>query len=295
MNVAETPVSPAPDVAPPLGAPIQGPTALGSDWRRLLHLTWTLAVTDFKLKFFGSVLGYVWQLMRPLLLFSVLYFVFTQFFDVTGDLPDYPVALLMGIVLFQFFAEATTGAVRSVIYREPLIRKVDFPRLAIPLSTVLTAVFNLGLNLVPVFVFMGLAGVTPRLTWLELPLILAMLITFALGIAMLLSALFVRYRDVEPIWDVILQALFYATPILYSIQIVIDKAGLDTARALMVSPFAAAVQQARHVLISPEYLSSSQVFSSQLGTAAPVAITAGTLLVGWLVFRRAAPHLAEEL
>ncbi len=274
---------------------IHGPTALGTDRRRLLVLAWTLAVTDFKLKFFGSVLGYLWQLMRPLLLFGVLYLVFSQVLDVTAGVPDYPVALLLGIVLFQFFTEATAASVRAVIYRENLIRKVEFPRLAIPLSTVLTSSFNLALNLIPVVVFLFIAGGTPRWTWLELPFILLLLVTFAFGLAMLLSALFVRFRDVEPIWDVVLQALFYATPILYSIQVVIDKAGIGVARLMMLSPLATVIQQARHALVSPAYLSTGQIYGNPAGLLPPVAITVVVLVAGWLVFNGASGRMAEEL
>src|SRR3954469_14377184 len=113
------------------GNEIKGPSALGSDGRRLLRLTWTLAVTDFKLRFFGSVLGYLWQLMRPLLLFGVLYTVFSLFFDVGDDVRFYPIALLLGIVLFNFMAESTAGSVRSLVTRESLVRKIEFPRLAV--------------------------------------------------------------------------------------------------------------------------------------------------------------------
>jgi ABC-2 type transport system permease protein len=276
-------------------APIPGPSALGTDSRRLAHLTWTLAVTDFKLRFFGSVLGYLWQLMRPLMLFGVLYLVFSLFIDATAGLPLFPVALLLGIVLFQFFGEATSNSVRSVLVREGLIRRVEFPRLAIPLATVLTATFNLGLNLIPVFVFLIFSGGSPMLTWLELPFILAMLIALALGLAMMLSALFVRYRDVEPIWDVVMQALFYVTPILYSIQLVIDKAGIDVARIIMLNPFATVVQQARHAVVDEAYVSTGQVLGSPLWVAVPIALTGIILVVGWLVFQRAAPRLAEEI
>ena len=276
-------------------APIPGPSALGTDPQRLLHLTWTLAVTDFKLRFFGSVLGYLWQLMRPLMLFGVLYLVFSLFIDATAGLPLFPVALLLGIVLFQFFGEATSNSVRSVLVREGLIRRVEFPRLAIPLATVLTATFNLGLNLIPVFVFLLASGGTPQLTWLELPFILAMLIALALGLAMMLSALFVRYRDVEPIWDVVMQALFYVTPILYSIQLVIDKAGIDVARIIMLTPFATVVQQARHAVVDKAYVSTGQVLGSAVWVAVPIGLTALTVVVGWIVFNRAAPRLAEEI
>jgi ABC-2 type transport system permease protein len=275
--------------------PIAGPTALGSDARRFVRLTRTMAVTDFKLRFFGSALGYLWQLMRPLMLFGVLYFVFSEFLQFGGDVRFYPQALLLGIVLYSFMSEATSVALRSLVQREPLVRKIDFPRLAVPLASVLTALFNLCLNLIPVFVFLLAAGGRPRWSWLQLPVILAFLLVFVLGLAMLLSALFVRYRDVEPIWDVVLQILFYASPIFYTVQTIIDKAGIDWARAIMCNPFATALQQAKHAVIDPSHLAAGQAFGSQAWLAVPAAIAIVVFGLGLFVFMRDAPRIAEEL
>lgn len=244
-------MSVAPEIMPP-GTRVRGPTALGNDTRRLLRLTWTLAATDFKLRFFGSALGYLWQLMRPLMLFGILFVVFTQILDVTGPERYFGVSLLLGIVLYNFFGEATGGAVKSILYREQLVRKIDFPRLAVPLSTVLQALFNLGLNLAPVIVFLLVQGGRPRLSWLLMPLLIVLLATLGLALAMLLSSLYVRYRDIEPIWDVVLQGLFYATPILYTVSLVKAKAGAGAVQLLLVlNPFAAILQESKHVLIDP--------------------------------------------
>ena len=210
-----------------LGRPIRGPRALTDDWSRFWHLTYNIARNEFKLKFFGSVLGYLWQLVRPLLLFGVLYVFFVEIFHVDkakGAASHYYGAqLLASIVLFTFFADVTAGAVRSVVDRENLVRKIQFPRLVIPLSVVLLAMFNLGLNLVVVLIFALISGVRPMLSWLELPLIVATLTVFATGIAMLLSALFVRFRDIQPIWDVISQVLFYSSPVIIPVEAVREK------------------------------------------------------------------------
>ncbi len=139
-------------------------------------------------------------------------------------------------MLFTFFAEATAGAVRSVVDRENLLRKIHFPRLVIPLSVVLLALFNLGLNLIVVAIFALGAGVQPMLSWLELPLIIGALVVFAAGMAMLLSALFVRFRDIQPIWEVISQILFYASPVIISIQTVIAKLSSTLAARLHAQP-----------------------------------------------------------
>lgn len=289
-----TPENPEPRVD--LGRPITGPTALGDDWRRLLTLSWTLAVTDFKMKFFGSILGYLWQIMRPLLLFGVLFLVFSVFLKFGEDLPFYAAALLLGIVLYGFLSEATGGAVRSLITREPLVRKVQFPRLAVPLSVVLTALFNFVLNIIPVFIFLFIAGGKPLWSWWQLPFLVLGLALFAFGLAMLLSALFVRYRDVEPIWDVILQVMFYASPVIYPIeQLLNDPALGKVGSALMANPFAAILQQARHAVVSPEYLSAAEAIGSPWRLLIPVGIVIASVVGGFIVFSRAAPRIAEEL
>jgi ABC-2 type transport system permease protein len=286
--------------APPLtgeglGRPIRGPSALGSDFRRFRQLTWTLAVTDFRLRFFGSVLGYLWQFMRPLMLFGVLYVVFSQVFDLSGDVRYFPVALLLGIVLYGFFAEATSGSVRSLVERENLVRKIEFPRLAVPLATVLTAIFNLGLNLIPVLIFLLAAGGRPHWSWLELIPLVAMLAIFATGIAMILSSLFVRYRDVEPIWDVVLQVMFYAAPIIYMIQTVTDKGGQAVTQAILCNPFAAVLQQARHAFIDPSHISLTDAMNNNLLLLVPFLIVVGVFAIGYRVFDRQAPRIAENL
>ena len=278
-----------------LGRPIQGPTAFGSDPSRIWRLTWTMAVTDFKLRFFGSVLGYLWQLMRPLLLFGVIYIVFAEVLKVGGDQPFFGVALLLGIVMFQFFTDATSGSVRSIVLREGVVRKVDFPRLAVPASVVLMALFNLALNFIPVTIFLFAAGGRVSVRWLEMPLIILLVLVFVCGLAMLLSSLFVKYRDVEPIWDVVTQALFYGTPILYSISVVIDKAGIEVARLMLVNPVATAIQQARHAMVDTSYEGVGQIFGTSAGFLIPISVAVITFVAGLFVFNRAAPHIAEQL
>jgi ABC-2 type transport system permease protein len=275
-----------------LGTPIKGPSALGSDPRRLWHLARTMAVSDFKLRFFGSALGYLWQLVRPLLLFGVLYVVFTQVIRLGGDVELYPVALLLGVVLYTFFAEATGGALGSLVERESLIRKVEFPRLAVPLAAVLTALMNVGLNLIAVLVFLLAAGGSVRLSWLELPLLVLALAAFTSGLGMLLSALFVRYRDVKPIWDVALQIVFYGSPIFYPIDVVQERSEL-AAQLMMLNPFAAIIQQARHAFIAPSHPSAYEVAGPWLiGT---FVIFVGVIALGYRVFAKRAPTIAEQL
>ena len=277
------------------GRAVTGPTAMGSDPKRFWHLAWTLATTEFKLRFFGSVLGYFWQLMRPLMLFAVMYVVFVVVLDAGGDLPLFGIALLLGIVVFQFFTDSTALSIRSLANSENLVRKIDFPRAAIPISCVLQALFNFGLNLIPVSIFLVAAGGEIRVQWLELPLILAVLIVFVTGLSLLLSALFVSFRDVEPIWEVTSQALFYGTPIIYSLSIVIDKVGIGVAQIMLINPLASAIQQLRHAVVDPSYVSPSNVFGTSAGLLLPIGISLIAFAAGALYFRRSAPLIAERL
>jgi ABC-2 type transport system permease protein len=278
-----------------LGTPIKGPSALGSDWRRFWHLTWTLAVTEWRLRFFGSALGYLWSIFRPLMLFGVLYVVFSQVINLGDVVPYYPSALLLGVVLFSFFSESTKGCVTALVAREPIVRKIEFPRAAVPLSVVLTALFTLSLNLLPVFAFFLLDGGRVRLSWLLLIPLVALLAVLACGVGMLLSALFVRYRDIEPIWDVVLQVMFYAAPIFYPIELVLQEVADDWAHLMLVNPFAAILQQARHVVMGPEHLSLEQAIGGWANVAEPLVLGVLVVALGAWVFARRAPRIAEEL
>ncbi len=302
---------PASEQAPPyagLGRPIKGPRALTEDWSRFWHLTYNIAKNEFKLKFFGSALGYVWQVMKPLLLFGVLYVFFVLIAHVgKGGQPYeqfYGVQLLGSIVLFTFFAEATGGAVRSVVDRENLVRKIQFPRLVIPLSVVLLAFFNLMLNLVVVLVFALISGVQPMLSWLELPLILALLIPFATGLAMLLSALFVRARDIQPIWEVISQIVFYGSPVIIPLEKVRETLVYPqppgTPKPFLyhlytANPLVTVFQQFRHAMVTHETLSAGQALGGWLWLLEPIGVVVAVFGVGFWFFNRSAPFVAENL
>ena len=229
--------------APKPAYEVSGPSAFTGDFRRFVHLTRILAVTEWKLRFFDSALGYVWTLMRPALFFGVLYVVFSLIVDVGQDVAHYPALLLTGMVLFFFFQEATSKAVTAVVDNENLVRKIQFPRMAIPMSVVLTATFALALNLIVLLGLVLINRVTPRISWLELPLILVVLAIFTVGMSAILSALYVRARDLNPIWDVTTQALFYLTPVLYPIQLVVQRSSDTVANLLMLNPLAALIQE----------------------------------------------------
>lgn len=288
--------------APPyesLGRPIHGPGALTGDWRRFWHLTVNIAVMNWKVRFYGSALGYLWQLVRPLLLFLVLYVFFTKIAHVgTGAGPSYQyygAQLLSSIVLFTFFAEATMGAVRSVVANETFVRKIQFPRMAIPLSVVLLAFFNLCLNMIVVTIFALAAGVRPMLTWLEVPLIIALLVVLSAGFAMLLSSLFVYLRDIEPIWEVLSQVVFYASPVIIPVTTVEEKLSPTLMHIYMINPLAVVFQQFRHAFITHATPSVGALLGSTAAIAAPVAIVLAVFVIGFWVFNRIAPRVAEDL
>jgi ABC-2 type transport system permease protein len=273
---------------------VRGPAALSGDWRRFVALSVTLALTEFKLRFFDSALGYLWTLMRPLLLFAVLYAVFSQVLDLGDEIAFYPVVLLTAIVLFEFFGETTGDAVTSVVNRENLVRKIHFPRMAIPVAVSLTATLNLLLNFVAVGVFLAAQGVEVRWSWLELPLLLALLIALATGVGMLLSALYVFLRDIKPIWEVFSRALFYATPVIWPFELAAERSeGL--AQLLMCNPLAAIIQQMRHAVIDAGAPSAAEAIGGAPRLLVPAAILLAVCAAGFMVFNRLAPRIAEEL
>jgi ABC-2 type transport system permease protein len=259
--------------------------------RRFWELTWTLAVTDWRLRFYGSALGYLWTLARPFAFFGVIYVVFTEVAKIGNDVKDYGICILFSMVLFQFFGEATNGSVTAVVRRENLLRKMRFPHLAIPLSTILTALMNLVATLAAVFVFAIASGVYPNWGWLELPVLIALLAVVATGTGLMLSVLFVRYRDVQPIWEVATQILFYASPILYVATMVPE----SWQRAYLLNPIAAVLTQVRHAVVDPSAPTLSALIGGAGWLLVPLAITVLVLALGIWMFARAAPRLAEEL
>jgi ABC-2 type transport system permease protein len=269
----------------------QRPSLLGSDAQRFWNLTWTLAVTDFKLRFYGSVLGYVWTLARPFMFFGVIYFVFTEIVGLAKNVPNYGVYILFSLVLFQFFGEATGNCVGALVARENLLRKMRFPRLVIPLAVVLTALFNLGMTLIAVMVFALASGVYPTLGWLELPVIIAILAFFATGVGLLLSALFVRYRDVQPIWEVFSQMLFYASPILYVSTLVPE----TYQHPYHANPIASLLAEMRHAVVDPTAPHAWAAIGGGARLLIPAAIIFGVFALGMWVFSREAPRIAENL
>jgi ABC-2 type transport system permease protein len=270
---------------------VRGPSALGGGWRRSLDLLLLIAVNEFRRSYLGTALGYLWSIARPLLLFAVLLTVFTQAFDLGDRVQQYPVLLLFNIVLFGFFQEATTQAVNSIVNQESVVRKTQFPRLVIPLAVVLTSAFNLGVNLVVVFVFILAYGVTPMWTWLLLPLLLVALFVLTTAVATILAALFPRFRDTAIIWGVGVTALFYATPVLYPIDVV-----SGTLRDIIaLNPLAPLFELARKWVIDPSAPGPVAAADGSLLWLVPAVVSVALCGLSVWVFNREAPRIAEEL
>ncbi len=273
---------------------VTGPSALGGGPRRFFDLLWLMSVTEFKRVYFGTVLGYLWSLIRPLMLFGVLLFVFTKVFRVGSETVDhYAVMLLGGIVLYTFFQEATTNAVTSVVAQEGVVRKTQFPRLVIPLSSAVTAALNLCLNLVVVLAFVLAFGVAPVWSWLLFPLAVTLLFAFTAAAGMALSVLYVRFRDVAIIWAVVAQVLLYVTPILYPIDAFHNE---TYERLLLVNPLAVIFCEVRvwvlHEATAPTALDAA---GGWIGLLPAIAIFLAVCAFGVWIFKTEAPRVAEEL
>jgi len=264
---------------------------LVGDLRRFMALTWTLAITDWKLRFYGSVLGYLWQLVRPFAFFGVIYVVFTQIVGLGDEIENYGVYILFGLVFFNFFAEVTNACVGCLVGRENLLRKMAFPRLAIPLAVVLAGLFNLCGTLLAVFIFAVGSGVYPDVGWLELPLLILLLALLSTGVGLVLSVLYVRYRDVQPIWEVVTQILFYASPILYVSTMV----GECCQRPYVAQPIATVLTELRHAVIDPGAPDAAEAIGGGVRLLIPLGIILGLLAFGLWLFRRESPRIAEHL
>lgn len=255
-----------------------------------------LTKTDFKLRYQGSVLGYLWALLRPLMMFAILYLVFGKLLKFGGSIPHYPVYLLAGTTLWSFFTECTNQGIQAIVNRGELIRKVCFPKYIVVVSATLTAVINLLINVVVVIVFALLDGITPTWTWLLVPIILFEFYVLALGISFLLGAVNVKYRDITSIWDVLTQALFYAVPIIYPITMISETSQL-AAKILLINPIAQVIQDVRYCLITPETVTTWS-YVGEVNFALkliPIFITVILLVWGSWYFRKKSKKFAEEI
>jgi ABC-2 type transport system permease protein len=221
-----------------------------------------------------------------------MYLVFVKFLKLGNGVPHFPVYLLFGIVLWNFFAEMTSLSLSSIVGRGDLIRKIRIPRWMIVVSTSITALINLVLNLLVVAVFMALNHVDVMRTILWLPLILLQLYLCALGISLFLAAAYVKYRDVTYIWEVMMQALFYLVPIIYPLS---EIPKVLYQKILLLNPIATAVQDARYSLITHTPTTISKVYGDEAIRLVPYGLTVLVLLIGVLYFKKESKYFAENI
>lgn len=251
-----------------------------------------LVRTDFKLRYQGSVLGYAWSLLRPLLIFIILYIVFVKFLKLGTEIPHFPIYLLLGIVIWNFFNEMTMQSLGSIVGRADLIRKIRIPRWIIVLSSSISALINLFLNLAVVAFFLVINHVDIVSTIVWFPLILLEVYILALGLSLFLSAAFVKYRDVSYIWEVILQAGFYLTPILYPLGRITN---LTLQKLIMINPMAQSIQDARYAVVTHQSQTVYQVFGGGWYKFIPFIVVLAVFALGLQYFRKESKYFAENI
>lgn len=253
-----------------------------------------LVIVDFKLRYQGSFLGYLWSLLRPLALFSILYVVFVQFLRFGDEVPHFATYLLLGIVLWNFFSDITNGSVSAIVGKGELLRKINFPRYIIIVASSVSALINLGFNLLVVGLFMYLQGVDIGFSIILALILILELFILSLGLGFLLSALYVKFRDINYIWEVVLQAGFYATPIIYPFRLVLDQSMMAT-KVLALNPLAQIIQDTRYLVITSETLVIEDLFHSNIYRLIPVGIVIILFIVSALYFRSRSPYFAENV
>jgi ABC-2 type transport system permease protein len=263
----------------------------GAALRRFLDITWVLAATGLKSRYYGTFLGYLWSLVRPLALFAVLYFVFTEIVAFGGPIEDYPLKLLLGLFIATYFSDVTSKGLASLVDQSSVLRAISFPRAAIPLSVALSEGLHLLLNISVALAAVLVAGIGPTVRWLEVLPLLGLLVAFTVAIAFPLSLLYVSSRDMEPIWSVISQLLFWGSPIVYMIETAPD--GIQ--ELLMMNPLAVVITQLRHAVIDPASPNAAEAAGGMAMLLIPLALTAALLAGGLMYYRRSSARIVERL
>lgn len=249
--------------------------------------------TDFKLRYQASVLGYVWSLIKPLFTFLILYVIFGVILKL-GKEPNFAMSLLLGIVLWSFFAEATAQALRSVVGKGSLIRKIAIPRAIIPVASVASAFINMILSLGIVFIFVIFRGDNALSWWtlLVFPLLIIELILFTTAISYFLAAIYVRFRDIDHIWEVVRQALFYTIPIIYPLSLIPD--GL-VQKIIILNPLVQIIQDARAVTTYSGVLRVEDIYHSGLIVLFPIALSIILFIWGVKFYNKRSKYFAEQV
>lgn len=251
-----------------------------------------MVVTDFKVRYQESVLGYMWSLLKPLFMFAILFVLFTYIIPIGKEVPHYGVVLLTGVVLWNFFSETTLMGASSIIANGDLLRKINIPRYLIVVASSVSALINLTLNLVVIVVFALIDGINPSLSWLMIfPLIIELFI-LSIGIAFLLAALCVKFRDITYIWEIVLQAGFYASAIIFPITMV----PLVARDYFFMNPIVQVVQDARHFIIGDNLTKTMwNSVDSQWIFIVPFIVVIVSIILGAWYFKSRSIYFAEDV
>lgn len=281
--------------APPLELrDIRGPKAFGGTLTRFLQLLWLISKTEMRTRYQGATFGLVWSVLEPLLLFGVLYAVFSSRVRFGGQVDYLPVLLLMNIMLYRGIFAGTTGrSVHCVVARESLVRKTQFPRIVVPLSVVITSLLMFSGDVVVLFAFMLIIGVDPMWTWLLFPVIIGVFTVITTGMALLLSSLYVRFRDTQQIWGVISLIFFYGSPVIFPVELI-----PSSLRGVLfvINPFVPMLEQARIWMLQPDAPPIEGLAPGPMqGLLIPALVFVGVCVAGLWVFTRQAPKVAEQI
>lgn len=247
--------------------------------------------TDFKLRYQSSLLGYLWSLLKPLLMFVILYLVFSKFLRFGGE----PLSLLLGIVVWNFFAEATNTSLKSIVNKGGLIRKLDLPKYVIVMASLLSALINLLISIGIVILFSALFGNGISWSILFLPLLLFELVVFTYGLSLFLAAVFVRVRDMNYLWELALQMGFYTVPIIYPLSLLQSRLGREDAiDFILLNPIVQMLQDMRAIITEPGTI---QLYDRDHGLIVliPFLLVGLIFIFGVQYFRRHSPSFAEDV
>ncbi|KKR22112.1 MAG: ABC-2 type transporter [Candidatus Moranbacteria bacterium GW2011_GWA2_39_41] len=250
------------------------------------ELIWMLAKTDFKLRYHGSVLGYLWALLKPLLTFAILNFVFSSVFNPRGTGMDtYSLQLLVALMMFYFFAEGTSAGMNSLLSKSQLVTKIYVPRWTIILASTINATLIFLMNLVVIIFFFALKGFMPSLASIGMFLLFSIFIyIIVLSFALITAPLYVKFRDLSMIWEVLLMIIMYASPIIYPL------ATLPTQyhQFILLNPLAFIIHFTKESLINNH-------FASPIQYVVFVSIVLGAFAFSIWSYRKMAPRIAEDM
>jgi ABC-2 type transport system permease protein len=250
---------------------------------------------DFKARYSDAALGYVWSLVKPLAYFAVLWLVFAHLLRTGNQTEDFTLFLLIGILLFLFFLDAVNEMLPSIVNDGATLRRLSFDPILVPLSASVAIGITFCVNLVAFVVFAAIQQVEPRLEWLLIVPLLAELYLFTVSLGLLLSALYVRFRDVKQVWELVAQLLFFACAIFYPIGILPDWAQ----KVAFLNPFVQVMQDIRHVVLGgtsgPNDLTAADVYAGAGGRLIPFCIVALLALAAYMYFKREGRYFAERI